>query len=151
MNYTFLWFYVTVCSVCPLLFWDWQHFAILLKYVIHVAIPDIPGWVADQMAKLEYRRREAFKVQLQVETQIHRARCYILSVSITIILQVCVFLAFKKYIWIVYACIRLHTDTIVCLSPSGHLFVLNASKGYASDTSLELSSNVGLHNTVIIQ
>ncbi|XP_071218167.1 anoctamin-8-like isoform X1 [Salvelinus alpinus] len=38
-----------------------EHFAILLKYVIHVAIPDIPGWVADQMAKLEYRRREAFK------------------------------------------------------------------------------------------
>lgn len=39
-----------------------QHFAILLKYVIHVAIPDIPGWVAEEMAKLEYRRREAFKV-----------------------------------------------------------------------------------------
>ncbi|XP_045062176.1 anoctamin-8-like isoform X3 [Coregonus clupeaformis] len=40
---------------------QWQHFAILLKYIIHVAIPDIPGWVADEMAKLEYRRREAFK------------------------------------------------------------------------------------------
>lgn len=39
-----------------------QHFAILLKYIIHVAIPDIPGWVAEEMAKLEYRRREAFKV-----------------------------------------------------------------------------------------
>uniref|UniRef100_A0A3Q4M4J9 Anoctamin n=1 Tax=Neolamprologus brichardi TaxID=32507 RepID=A0A3Q4M4J9_NEOBR len=39
-----------------------EHFAILLKYVIHVAIPDIPGWVAEEMAKLEYRRREAFKV-----------------------------------------------------------------------------------------
>ncbi|KAM3836118.1 anoctamin-8-like, partial [Diretmus argenteus] len=38
-----------------------EHFAILLKYIIHVAIPDIPGWVADEMAKLEYRRREAFK------------------------------------------------------------------------------------------
>ncbi|KAJ8277403.1 hypothetical protein GJAV_G00074780 [Gymnothorax javanicus] len=38
-----------------------EHFAILLKYVIHVAIPDIPGWVADEMAKLEYQRREAFK------------------------------------------------------------------------------------------
>ncbi|CAB1325932.1 unnamed protein product, partial [Coregonus sp. 'balchen'] len=37
-----------------------EHFAILLKYIIHVAIPDIPGWVADEMAKLEYRRREAF-------------------------------------------------------------------------------------------
>ncbi|KAG7266814.1 hypothetical protein CRUP_008647 [Coryphaenoides rupestris] len=39
-----------------------EHFAILLKYVIHVSVPDIPGWVADEMAKLEYRRREAFKV-----------------------------------------------------------------------------------------
>lgn len=39
-----------------------QHFAILLKYVIHMAIPDIPGWVADEMAKLEYKRREALKV-----------------------------------------------------------------------------------------
>ncbi|XP_029110877.1 anoctamin-8 [Scleropages formosus] len=38
-----------------------EHFAILLKYIIHVAIPDIPSWVADEMAKLEYQRREAFK------------------------------------------------------------------------------------------
>ncbi|XDV27249.1 hypothetical protein PO909_030811 [Leuciscus waleckii] len=38
-----------------------EHFAILLKYVIHVAIPDIPNWVADEMAKLEYQRREALK------------------------------------------------------------------------------------------
>ncbi|XP_058871253.1 anoctamin-8-like isoform X2 [Acipenser ruthenus] len=38
-----------------------EHFAVLLKYIIHVAIPDIPSWVADEMAKLEYQRREAFK------------------------------------------------------------------------------------------
>ncbi|TRY53871.1 hypothetical protein DNTS_002813 [Danionella cerebrum] len=38
-----------------------EHFAILLKYVIHVAIPDVPNWVADEMAKLEYQRREALK------------------------------------------------------------------------------------------
>ncbi|XP_051984936.1 anoctamin-8-like [Xyrauchen texanus] len=38
-----------------------EHFAILLKYVIHVAIPDIPNWVVDEMAKLEYQRREALK------------------------------------------------------------------------------------------
>ncbi|NWH99571.1 ANO8 protein, partial [Tichodroma muraria] len=37
------------------------HFALLLKYVIQVAIPDIPAWVAEEMAKLEYQRREAFK------------------------------------------------------------------------------------------
>uniref|UniRef100_A0A7N5ZVI4 Anoctamin n=1 Tax=Anabas testudineus TaxID=64144 RepID=A0A7N5ZVI4_ANATE len=44
-----------------------EHFAILLKYVIHVAIPDIPGWVAEEMAKLEYRRREAFKHEQQAQ------------------------------------------------------------------------------------
>nr|XP_014347287.1 PREDICTED: anoctamin-8 [Latimeria chalumnae] len=38
-----------------------EHFALLLKYVIHVTIPDIPSWVAEEMAKLEYQRREAFK------------------------------------------------------------------------------------------
>nr|XP_014433642.1 anoctamin-8 [Pelodiscus sinensis] len=39
-----------------------EHFALLLKYLIQVAIPDIPAWVAEEMAKLEYQRREAFKV-----------------------------------------------------------------------------------------
>uniref|UniRef100_A0AAZ3QCX4 Anoctamin n=1 Tax=Oncorhynchus tshawytscha TaxID=74940 RepID=A0AAZ3QCX4_ONCTS len=38
-----------------------EHFAILLKYIIHVAIPDIPSWVGEKIAKLEYQRREAFK------------------------------------------------------------------------------------------
>lgn len=41
-----------------------QHFAVLLKYVIHVAIPNIPSWVSEEMAKLEFQRREAFKVDL---------------------------------------------------------------------------------------
>ncbi len=39
-----------------------QHFAVLLKYIIHVAIPDIPSWVGEEMAKLEFQRKEAFKV-----------------------------------------------------------------------------------------
>ncbi|XP_041847909.1 anoctamin-8 [Melanotaenia boesemani] len=56
-----------------------EHFAILLKYIIHVAIPDIPGWVADEMAKLEYRRREAFKkhelqAQQHFQQQLRRRR-----------------------------------------------------------------------------
>ncbi|KAK2869059.1 hypothetical protein Q7C36_000930 [Tachysurus vachellii] len=38
-----------------------EHFAVLLKYVIHVAIPDTPSWVREEMAKLEFQRREAFK------------------------------------------------------------------------------------------
>ncbi|XP_057608402.1 anoctamin-8 isoform X2 [Chionomys nivalis] len=40
---------------------QWQHLALLVKYLIHATIPDIPGWVAEEMAKLEYQRREAFK------------------------------------------------------------------------------------------
>ncbi|XP_059200572.1 anoctamin-8-like isoform X1 [Centropristis striata] len=56
-----------------------EHFAILLKYIIHVAIPDIPGWVAEEMAKLEYRRREAFKkheqqAQQHFQQQLRRKR-----------------------------------------------------------------------------
>ncbi|KAM4605303.1 anoctamin-8 [Polymixia lowei] len=56
-----------------------EHFAILLKYIIHVAIPDIPGWVADEMAKLEYQRREAFKkherqAQQHFQQQLRRRR-----------------------------------------------------------------------------
>ncbi|XP_042635979.1 anoctamin-8 isoform X1 [Catharus ustulatus] len=38
-----------------------EHLALLLKFVIQAAIPDIPAWVAEEMAKLEYQRREAFK------------------------------------------------------------------------------------------
>ncbi|XP_038633593.1 anoctamin-8 isoform X2 [Scyliorhinus canicula] len=38
-----------------------EHFAFLLKYVLKIAIPDVPAWVAEEMAKLEYQRREAFK------------------------------------------------------------------------------------------
>uniref|UniRef100_A0A4W5RZ37 Anoctamin n=1 Tax=Hucho hucho TaxID=62062 RepID=A0A4W5RZ37_9TELE len=44
-----------------------EHFAILLKYIIHVAIPDIPSWVGEEMAKLEYQRREAFKTSEQAQ------------------------------------------------------------------------------------
>uniref|UniRef100_A0A3Q2YYN9 Anoctamin n=1 Tax=Hippocampus comes TaxID=109280 RepID=A0A3Q2YYN9_HIPCM len=65
---------MTVVSIVLL-----EHFAILLKYIIHVAIPDIPGWVAEEMAKLEYRRREAFKrhelqAQQHFQQQLRRRR-----------------------------------------------------------------------------
>ncbi|MBN3303003.1 ANO8 protein, partial [Amia calva] len=52
---------VTCLTVCTCMCFCAQHFAMLLKYIIHIAIPDIPSWVADEMAKLEYQRREAFK------------------------------------------------------------------------------------------
>lgn len=51
----------------PLFLLFLQHFAILLKYVIHVAIPDIPTWVQEEMTKLDYQRREAFKVNLTAD------------------------------------------------------------------------------------
>ncbi|XP_077373693.1 anoctamin-8-like isoform X1 [Festucalex cinctus] len=65
---------MTVVSIVLL-----EHFAILLKYIIHVAIPDIPAWVAEEMAKLEYRRREAFKrhelqAQQHFQQQLRRRR-----------------------------------------------------------------------------
>ncbi|XP_078451994.1 anoctamin-8-like [Lampetra fluviatilis] len=40
-----------------------EHFALLIKYVIHMAIPDIPYWVLERMAQLEFQRREALKHQ----------------------------------------------------------------------------------------
>ncbi|KAL2097617.1 hypothetical protein ACEWY4_006824 [Coilia grayii] len=65
---------MTIISIVVL-----EHFAILLKYVIHMAIPDIPGWVADEMAKLEYKRREALKrherqAQQQYQLQLRKKR-----------------------------------------------------------------------------
>ncbi|KAM6948768.1 anoctamin-8-like [Aplochiton taeniatus] len=72
----FPWLSPEMTIICIVLL---EHFAILLKYVIHVAIPDIPGWVADEMAKLEYRRREAFKkherqAQQHFQQQLRRRR-----------------------------------------------------------------------------
>uniref|UniRef100_UPI00358F8113 anoctamin-8 n=1 Tax=Myxine glutinosa TaxID=7769 RepID=UPI00358F8113 len=38
-----------------------EHFALLLKYVIHVAIPDVPYWLVERLARLEFLRREALQ------------------------------------------------------------------------------------------
>ena len=35
---------------------------LVLKYWIAFAIPDIPSWVATEMAKIEWRRRETEKL-----------------------------------------------------------------------------------------
>lgn len=53
-----------------------QHFAILLKYIIHVAIPDIPTWVREEMAKLDYQRREAFKVSYKTVQELENCICH---------------------------------------------------------------------------
>ena len=39
-----------------------QHVMLMLKYWIAFAIPDIPSWVATEMAKIEWRRRETEKL-----------------------------------------------------------------------------------------
>ena len=39
-----------------------QHVILALKLGIAYAIPDVPQWVAEEKARLEYHRREAFKV-----------------------------------------------------------------------------------------
>uniref|UniRef100_A0A8C4Q6U3 Anoctamin n=1 Tax=Eptatretus burgeri TaxID=7764 RepID=A0A8C4Q6U3_EPTBU len=49
--------YVTLLLVVFL-----EHFALLLKYVIHVAIPDLPYWLVERLARLEFLRREALQV-----------------------------------------------------------------------------------------
>ena len=38
-----------------------QHVMLLLKIWISYAIPDIPSWVATEMAKIEWKRRESEK------------------------------------------------------------------------------------------
>nr|XP_032824516.1 anoctamin-8 [Petromyzon marinus] len=38
-----------------------EHCGLLLKYTILKLIPDVPSWVAEEMAKLEFQRRETFK------------------------------------------------------------------------------------------
>ena len=42
-----------------------EHVMLMLKLLLHYAIPDIPSWVATEMAKIEWRRREAEKLSLR--------------------------------------------------------------------------------------
>ena len=34
---------------------------LLVRLIVKVAIPDLPGWVATEMAKVEFARREAMR------------------------------------------------------------------------------------------
>ena len=38
-----------------------QHVLLAVKFLISYAIPDTPHWVATEMAKIEFRRREIEK------------------------------------------------------------------------------------------
>jgi len=44
-----------------MLFLPSQHLMLALKVAIACAIPDVPSWVATEMAKIEYKRREIEK------------------------------------------------------------------------------------------
>ena len=44
-----------------LLLTPFQHLMLMLKLLISYAIPDIPSWVATEMAKIEFHRREIEK------------------------------------------------------------------------------------------
>ena len=48
-------------TLAPFLFSIFQHLMLMLKLLISYAIPDIPSWVATEMAKIEYHRREIEK------------------------------------------------------------------------------------------
>ena len=37
-----------------------EHIMLAIRFVITCAIPDIPNWIATEMAKVEFLRREAF-------------------------------------------------------------------------------------------
>jgi anoctamin-8 len=38
-----------------------QHIMLTIRFIITYAIPDLPSWVATEMAKVEFSRREAFR------------------------------------------------------------------------------------------
>jgi hypothetical protein len=40
-----------------------QHVVLAIKFAVSYAIPDIPEWVEDEIAKVEYKRREAEKAE----------------------------------------------------------------------------------------
>ena len=39
-----------------------QHLVLGIKFAVAYAIPDIPEWVENEIAKMEFQRREALKV-----------------------------------------------------------------------------------------
>lgn len=39
-----------------------QHIMLCIRFIITCAIPDIPGWLATEMAKIEWARREASRL-----------------------------------------------------------------------------------------
>lgn len=40
-----------------------KHVVLAIKFAVSYAIPDIPEWVEDEIAKVEHKRREAEKAE----------------------------------------------------------------------------------------
>lgn len=43
-------------------FFPLQHLVLGIKFAVAYAIPDIPEWVENEIAKMEFQRRQALKV-----------------------------------------------------------------------------------------
>ena len=48
-----------LCLADPLIMCFLQHIMLSMRFIITCAIPDLPSWVATEMAKVEFARREA--------------------------------------------------------------------------------------------
>jgi anoctamin-8 len=47
-------------------YYSLQHIILMFKMMIAYAIPDLPQWVAEEKARLEFLRREALKVSCKL-------------------------------------------------------------------------------------
>ncbi|KAG1709819.1 Anoctamin-8 [Nymphon striatum] len=54
-----------IIAVISQLCFNWNHVILSLKFILAYAIPDVPQWVATEMAKVEFNRREAAKVDMR--------------------------------------------------------------------------------------
>lgn len=53
---------LNVCISCLYATHYFQHIMLVIRFIITCAIPDIPGWLAAEMAKIEWARREASRI-----------------------------------------------------------------------------------------
>lgn len=62
MIYDMIIFYNIVLFIMFIIIWNcFQHIVLVIVLALRIAIPEIPGWLATEMAKVEFQRREAIK------------------------------------------------------------------------------------------
>lgn len=52
-----------------------QHVVLIVVLALRIAIPEIPAWLATEMAKVEFQRREAIK-NSHAPLMVRRFMCY---------------------------------------------------------------------------